>query len=180
MTGAVLRIVGGFELRDGCQTTSMGTGNIWCCPRHLPPPRTRNPCLPQSTERVCSRNAVRCSDLSDDESYSTCHIQKALCDLGLDPGPIDGRGNSNMYPISIRMFKARNGILPENDRITADLLERLGVSGDPRVQQGAQNPRLGAGVGLSAGVTDYFWPIAFSLSSVFLGVAWWKWGRRGR
>jgi hypothetical protein len=169
---------GCFALTERCTTTSRGSGNVWCCPRDLPPPPGM-PCLPQSTAMVCQRHAIRCATLENDDQYATCRVQKALCDQGVDPGPIDGRGDSNMFPIAVRMYKSRNGISPANDDISdTRFLEALGVVGDDRVRRGSGQGDRPPGSGLPPGVTNWFWPIAFSLSSVFLGVSWWKYGRR--
>lgn len=169
---------GCFELRDeSCQTTSGGSGNLWCCPRHLPPP-PGNPCVQQSVDMVCLRSDARCSDFRNERQCGVCQIQKALCDLGIDSGPIDGRGISDMYRLAVQMFQARNG-LDVTGVVTPAVIERLNLQSTCAAAAIGEGP-VGPGVGLPAGVTDYFWPIAFSLSSVFLGVAWWKYGRRGR
>lgn len=164
---------GCFELSESCSTTSGGSGNAWCCPRHLPPP-PGSPCLPQSTEMACQRHAVRCATFGNDSDYATCRIQKALCDQGVDPGPIDGQGDSDMYRIAIRMYKARQGIIPDNDDpSSAIFLERLGLSSDTRVSRGAQS----RGLSLPPAVTNWFWPVAFGLSTVFFGATLFRYGR---
>lgn len=165
---------GCFQLSDRCSTTSGGAGFAWCCPRHLPPPPGM-PCLPQSTEMVCHLHETRCSDFTNDSEYATCRIQKALCDLGVDPGPIDGQGSSDMYRIAIRMFKSRRGLVPadENPRTTA-FLEQLGLHTDPRVVRGAAPS---GGGGPRDVVTSWLWPIAFGLSTVFLGATLWRYRR---
>ena len=169
---------GCFELRnEGCSTTAGGSGNLWCCPRDLPPPQG-SPCVAQSTAMVCRRHDTRCSDFYDDRSYAICRVQKALCDLGIDAGPIDGQGTSDMYPIALRMFQARNG-LSTTGRVDSAVLERLGLSTDPRMPAASED-RPGAGVGLPPGTLSYFWPVAFSAASLFLTFSWWKWGRRRR
>lgn len=168
---------GCFELADRCTTTSQGTGNAWCCPRHLPPPPGM-PCLQQSTDMVCHRHETRCTDLQNNEHYAICRVQKALCEQGVDPGPIDGRGDSDMFPIAVRMYKARVGITPANDSIDPEnnrrFLDSLGISGDDRVDRGLRRDR---GPGVPSAVTNWFWPAAFSVSSLFLGFSWWRYGR---
>ena len=165
---------GCFELTDRCTTTSEGTGNLWCCPRHLPPPPGM-PCVAQSTEMVCHSHEVRCTTLENRQEYAVCRVQKALCEQGVDPGPIDGRGDSDMFPIAVRMYKARVGITPADDDIRSrQFLERLGISEDPQVTAGVDEYR---GTGLPPIVTNWFWPVAFGMSTIFLGFSWWRYGR---
>jgi len=165
---------GCFELTDRCDTTSGGTGNTWCCPRHLPPPPGM-PCLSQSTEMVCHRHEMRCTEVEDDRAYAICRVQKAMCEQGVDPGPIDGRGDASMFPIAVRMYKARVGISPANDDINdLEFLRRLGLHTDERVRGGAARPR---GPGLPPAVVNWFWPVAFGMSSLFLGFSWWRYGK---
>ncbi len=164
-----------FELRaESCTTTSGGTGKLWCCPRHLPPP-PGNPCTPQSTAMVCRRHDARCSSFSDRRRHGICLIQKALCDVGIDAGPIDGHGTSDMYPIALRMFQARNNI-DTTGRPDVATRAKLRVGPDAAAADDDE-PRPGEVPDL--GSISYFWPIAFSASSLFLMFSWWKFGRRG-
>ena len=169
---------GCFELRgQSCTTTSGGTGTQWCCPRHLPPP-PGYPCVPQSTNMVCRRHDNRCSSFSTSRECGICQIQKALCDLGIDAGPVDGRGASDMYRIAIRMFQARNG-LPVTGEVTLPLLERLNLQATCATAATGSGPS-GPGVGLTGSSMQLFWPLAFSVSSVFLIYALWRHGRGRR
>jgi len=170
-----------FELqgaeRESCQTTSGGRGYLWCCSRNLPPP-PGNPCVRQPLNLSCRIHDMRCSDFVNNDEYQTCRIKKELCNVGIDPGPIDGNSSSNMLHVAIRMFKARNQISPINESVTPGLIRALGLNNDSRVQPDDDTP---SGPGVVPQVAmQIFWPFAFSVSSSFLMYALWKYRKRNR
>lgn len=176
---------GCINLNESCRTTSGGIGRTWCCPPNLPPPPWER-CIPEGVDptqprrqMICRQQEVSFDTLHDTRRRAIWRVQNKLCQLGVDPGPVDGQGTNSMYRIAIRQYQSINN-LPQTGEVSTAMLSSMGFSASDasEIESGLNSGPLPTGSGLSDGMTRWFWPIAFSLSSVFLGVAWWKYGRR--
>lgn len=106
-----------------CTTTDGTAGRRWCCPSI----EMRGDAVPPRL--VCERGRVDRATLLTEEERSLWDVQNALCGLGLDPGPVDGR---RVAPVALRTAIKSfqyNSMLDDTGELDDVTLRRLGFSG---------------------------------------------------
>lgn len=170
-----------------CETVSGTPGAAWCCPPDRPPPPHVALCVPEGTrpgavaqEMTCRFHHVPFSSLFDARSRSVWTVQNKLCQLGIDPGPVDGTENSSHYRPAIRAFQTQRG-LPVTGQPDVVTLSAMGLTNSQSLADAISGSSLLPGGG--AGTTNLL-PImmigAFGLSGVFLFYAVKKYKRSKR
>lgn len=169
-----------------CETVSQKPGTKWCCPPDKPPPPPA-PCIPEgatTTPAATAQGGMTCrfhhvpfSSLQGDaEARSIWTVQNKLCQLGIDPGPVDGTENHARYHQAIREFQARANVrvTGQPDAVT---LRAMGLTNAQSIAS-ILNP---AGIGTTMpSFLPFLMVGAFGLSGAFLFFAVKKFKRSKR
>jgi len=177
---------GCVNLSESCETISGSPGTSFCCPPDRPPPPHVAPCIPEgaqpgaiSQQMTCRFHHVQLSSLRDARSRSIWAVQNKLCQLGIDPGPVNGTENSNSYRPAIRAFQARQNIpvTGEPDVVT---LRAMGFDNASALANAIAGNAMPPGVGTGMpNMLPYLLVGGFGLSGIFLFFAVKKYRRRG-
>lgn len=175
------------NLHETCRTVSGTQGTAWCCPHDRPPPPHVAPCIPSGVQPgaiaqtlVCRRQHVPFGTLRDARSRSIWTVQNKLCQLGIDPGPVDGTENNIAYRPAIRAFQARNN-LPQTGEPDATTLRAMGLTNAQALANAIAGRELPPGVGTGLpSMLPYMLLGGFGLSGVFLFYALKKYKRSRR
>lgn len=175
---------GCINLDEDCETVSGRSGKAHCCPPDKPPPPPAE-CIPPGTRPGVTAQGLLCrfqhvpfNSLGNDvRARATWTIQNKLCQIGIDPGPVDGTENNDRYRQAIREFQARRG-LPVTGETDAVTLRAMGLENAQSISSSLLPDVIGdSGM---PNILPFVMVGAFGLSGIFLTFALMKFKRSRR
>jgi hypothetical protein len=131
--------VTGGVLSSSCKTAGNRSGRLYCCLRTTLEPSAYEAMEQrieeslQPGQRVCDVNRYSRDLLRNEAQRATWDIQDKLCQLGVDPGPVNGNASERTLAAAVRSYQRQMG-LPTTGQVDAATASMMGFSASDSVR----------------------------------------------
>lgn len=160
---------GCFDLREPCRTTSGTAGAAMCCPAM---PRRH------ATDMRCYREILPRVSMQDPAEQNIWDMQRKLCKMGVDVGPINGQVGSASFRAAIKAYQARVGLSQTGNADEATLRSMgfsaqrsVDIAGSVANQEQGDRSDQGPGIGTMLNI-PMLALVGSTLASVVLFLVW--------